>query len=107
MSPRKIGPFEIERQIGVGGMGVVYLATYPENGRQVAVKVLSPGLPIDRKLMKRFEREIEILKRLDHPNIVKYYGGGTEQGQRYYAMEYSNAGSLQDKLRKRGRLSCE
>lgn len=107
MTPRKIGPFEIERQIGIGGMGVVYSAIYPENGRTVALKVLSPALTMDRKLLKRFEREIEILKRLDHPNIVKYYGGGTENGQRFYAMEFIDGGSLQDKLKKRGRLSWE
>ena len=107
MSPRKIGPFEVERQIGIGGMGIVYSAIYPENGRKVALKVLSPGLTMDRKLVKRFEREIEILKRMDHPNIVKYYGGGLDQGQRYYAMEFIDGGSLQDKLKKRGRLSWE
>ncbi|MCA9085118.1 MAG: serine/threonine protein kinase [Planctomycetaceae bacterium] len=107
MAPRQIGPFILERQIGVGGMGIVYSAIYPANGKKVALKVLSPGLMADPKLLKRFEREIEILKRLDHPNIVKYYGGGTENNQRYYAMEYIDGGSLQDVLKKRGRLTWE
>lgn len=97
----------MEKQIGVGGMGVVYLATYPKTGKRVAVKILSPGLMADKKLLSRFEREIDILKRLDHPNIVKYYGGGTENNQRYYAMQFIDGGSLQDILKKRGRLTWE
>ncbi|MBL8816015.1 MAG: serine/threonine protein kinase [Planctomyces sp.] len=107
MSQRQIGPFLIERQLGVGGMGVVYLATYTETGKKVALKVLTPALSSDEKLLKRFEREIDILKRMNHPNIVKYYGGGTENHQRYYAMEYIDGGSLQDILKKRKRLNWE
>lgn len=107
MDKRQIGPFILEEQIGVGGMGVVYRATYPKNNKKVAVKILSPGLMSDAKLLSRFEREIKILKRLNHPNIVKYYGGGTENNQRYYAMQFINGGSLQDMLKKRGRLTWE
>ncbi|MFY9255061.1 MAG: protein kinase, partial [Fuerstiella sp.] len=107
MAQRTIGPFIIDRQIGVGGMGIVYSAIYPVNGKKVALKVLAPGLMSDEKLMKRFEREIDILKRLDHPNIVKYYGGGTENNQRYYAMEFIDGGSLQQVLKRRTRLSWE
>ena len=107
MDKRQIGPFILEEQIGVGGMGVVYRATYPKNNKQVAVKILSPGLIGDEKLLNRFEREIKILKRLDHPNIVKYYGGGTENDQRYYVMQFINGGSLYDVIKRRGRLSWE
>ena len=107
MNKRQIGPFILEEQIGVGGMGVVYRATYPKNNKQVAVKILSPGLIGDEKLLSRFEREIKILKRLDHPNIVKYYGGGTEKNQRYYVMQFINGGSLYDVIKRRGRLSWE
>ena len=107
MTERRIGPFILGRQIGAGGMGIVYLATYVETGKQVAVKVLPPALSEDEKLLKRFEREILILKRLRHPNIVKYYGGGTHQGQRWYAMEYIDGGSLHDILKKRKRLTWD
>lgn len=107
MTQRSIGPFELERQIGVGGMGIVYSAIYPKTGKRVAVKVLSPGLMSDPKLLKRFDREVEILKRLDHPNIVKYFGGGKADNQRFYAMEFLDNGSLKDHLKKRGRLTWE
>ncbi len=107
MTERKIGPFLLGKQIGAGGMGVVYKATYVETGKEVALKVLPPGLADDPKMLKRFEREIGILKRLVHPNIVKYYGGGTHQGQRWYAMEFIDGGSLQDILKKRKRLSWD
>lgn len=104
---RQIGPFLLEGQLGVGGMGIVYLATYTVNGKKVALKVLSPALSSDKKLLSRFEREIDILKRLDHPNIVKYYGGGTQNRQRYYAMQYIDGGSMLDVLKKRKRLTWE
>ena len=104
MTERKIGPFILGKQIGAGGMGIVYMATYVENGKEVALKVLPPGLSGDAKMLKRFEREIDILKRLTHPNIVKYYGGGTHQGQRWYAMELVDGGSLQDILKKKNVL---
>ena len=107
MDKRKIGPFILEEQIGVGGMGVVYRAIYPKTNKKVAVKILSPGLMAEPKLLSRFEREIKILKRLNHPNIVKYYGGGTENNQRYYAMQFIDGGSLQDVLKQRGRLTWE
>ena len=107
MTERRIGPFILGRQIGAGGMGIVYLATHIESGKQVALKVLPPALSDDEKLLKRFEREIGILKRMKHPNIVKYYGGGTHQGERWYAMEYVDGGSLHDILKKRKRLTWE
>lgn len=107
MTERRIGPFILGRQIGAGGMGIVYLATHIEFGKQVALKVLPPALSDDEKLLQRFEREIGILKRMKHPNIVKYYGGGTHQGQRWYAMEYIDGGSLHDILKKRKRLTWD
>ncbi|MCA9063495.1 MAG: serine/threonine protein kinase [Planctomycetaceae bacterium] len=107
MTQRQIGPFVIDRQIGVGGMGIVYLATFTETGKKVALKVLPPGIATDPKLLRRFEREIQILKKMDHPNIVKYYGGGTSGGQPWYAMEYIDGGSLRDVLKKKKVLNWE
>jgi len=107
MTERKTGPFVPGKQIGAGGMGVVYMAIHPESGREVALKVLPPGLTGDERMVQRFEREIDILKKLSHPNIVRYYGGGTQDGQRWYAMEFVDGGSLQDVLRRRGKLTPE
>ena len=107
MAKRRIGPFEIEKQLGAGGMGTVYLATFLKTGQQVALKVLSPGLVMDQKVLSRFEREMEILQKLRHKHIVRYYWGGTIKGQPLYAMEIMDGGSLEDWLRRKGRLSWE
>lgn len=104
---RRIGPFQLEGKLGVGGMGIVYKATYLKGGQKVAVKVLAPDLTADPKVAKRFEREMDILKRLKHPHIVKYYGGSTTGQQRFYAMELLTGGSLDDVLKKKGRLGWE
>ncbi len=107
MAKRRIGPFEIEKQLGVGGMGIVYLATYLKTGQKVALKVLTPALAMDKKVHSRFEREMEILQKLRHKHIVQYYWGGTIKGQPLYAMEIMDGGSLEDWLKRKGRLSWE
>ena len=104
---RKFGPFEIESQLGVGGMGIVYRATYLKTGQTVALKVLAPALSEDEGVKKRFAREMEILQRLEHKNVVKYYGGGTFDGQHFYAMELLEGGTVEDLMKKKSRLSWE
>jgi eukaryotic-like serine/threonine-protein kinase len=104
---RQIGPFELHEKLGVGGMGIVYRAKYLKNGVFVAVKVLSPDLMADEKIAARFGREMQILKKLQHPHIVKYYGGSTSGAQKYYAMELVKGGSLEQTLKKRGPLDWE
>ncbi len=107
MANRRIGPFEIEKQLGVGGMGVVYLATLVKTGQKVALKVLSPAMASNEQVLSRFEREMEILQRLRHKHIVRYYWGGTIKGQPLYAMEIMDGGTLEDWLKRKGRLSWE
>ncbi|MCA9073596.1 MAG: serine/threonine protein kinase [Planctomycetaceae bacterium] len=104
---RRMGPFELERKLGVGGMGIVYLAKYLKTGQRVAVKVLSPDLMADHKVAKRFEREMAILKKLKHPHIVQYYGGSTSNNQRFYAMELVKGGSLETLIKKKGPVDWE
>ena len=107
MSKRMIGPFEVGERIGVGGMGIVYRAIYTKNGARVALKVLAPDVADSESLQRRFEREISILKKLQHPNIVRYYGGGKFGSQRFYAMELVEGGSVEEYLRKKQRLPWE
>lgn len=102
-----IGPFEVGERIGVGGMGIVYRATYTKNGARVALKILSPDVSDSESLQRRFEREISILKKLQHPNIVRYYGGGKVGNQRFYAMELVEGGSVEQYLQQKGRLPWE
>ena len=104
---RRVGPFELERKLGVGGMGVVYLARYLKNGRKMAVKVLPPEMCSNQKLVRRFLREMAILSKLRHDNIVRYYGGGKDKTQHFYAMEFMDGGSMEDLLKKKQRLSWE
>ena len=99
-------PFEVLEQIGEGGMGVVYRARHLQNGRQVALKML-PGDVSDKTVLARFEREVEVLKNLKHPNIVRCFGGSCEDNRRFYAMELLQGGSLEDKLQDKGRLPWE
>ena len=101
---RLIGPFLIEKRLGVGGMGVVYKANYTKNGADVALKVLPLVLTANKKLVERFEREMAILKKLKHPRIVQFYGGGEQDGQHFYAMEFINGGTLAELLQEQGRL---
>ena len=104
MAAQTFGPFQIAKKLGVGGMGVVYQATYTKTGQQVALKVLTPALSEDKKLIARFEREMAILKKLKHPNIVRYYGGGKHASQHFYAMELIEGGSLENLLEQEGRI---
>ena len=104
MPIRSLGPFELEEQIGSGAMGVVYRAKYVVTGQRVAVKLLAPQLAENEKVIARFKRELEILKKLKHPHIVQCYGGGRLGTQRFYAMELVEGGSLAETLQKQGKL---
>ena len=106
-SKRKIGPFTIEGKLGVGGMGIVYDAIYEKDNLRYALKVLSTGVCQNPQVVARFEREMAILKRMRHPHIVRYFGGGKSGGQRFFAMEYMPGGSLEHVVRKKGKLPWE
>ena len=84
-----VGDYEILAEIGRGGMGVVYLARQLSLGRLVALKMLPADLAGDEVALARFRREMRLLARCDHPNIVKVLASGTlPDGRLYYAMEY-------------------
>ncbi len=99
MTLEKLGPYRIGKQLGRGGMGTVYEATHAETDQQVAVKVLSAALAVEEGFRERFESEIETLRKLRHPNIVRIFGFGEEDGHLFYSMELVRGPSLEDELR--------
>jgi serine/threonine protein kinase/Tfp pilus assembly protein PilF len=99
ISPR-IGDYRIVRQLGEGGMGVVYEAEQRHPRRAVALKVIRGGAFVDESRVKMFQREAETLARLKHPGIAAIYESGrTEDGQHFFAMELVRGETLRDYLR--------
>jgi tetratricopeptide (TPR) repeat protein len=84
---RRLGDFEVVRELGRGGMGVVYEARQVSLNRQVALKVLGGGLGLSGQAVQRFRREAEAAAKLHHTNIVPVYATGEEDGTHFYAME--------------------
>src|SRR5580700_2865889 len=84
----RLGDYRVLREIGRGGMGVVYEAEQESLGRRVALKVLSAGLLVDPKQVRRFEREARSAARLHHTNIVPIFGVGEHEGTHYYVMQF-------------------
>ncbi|QDT38764.1 serine/threonine-protein kinase [Stratiformator vulcanicus] len=103
---RWLWPFELLEKVGEGGMGVVYKARFVKNDRIFAVKLVPTDIS-DQTILSRFEREIEIVKGLKHPNIVSSFGGVCEGDRRFYAMEFIDGGTLDDQLRDKGRISSD
>jgi tRNA A-37 threonylcarbamoyl transferase component Bud32/outer membrane protein assembly factor BamB len=96
--PKTLGEFRIIRELGRGGMGVVYEAEQTTLHRHVALKVLRFGAVADEDAMNRFRREAETVARLHHTNIVPIFAVGCERGVHYYAMQYIAGRSLADVL---------
>lgn len=80
--------FTVERLLGQGGMGSVYLARHPRLQRQTALKLLNRDLFTDAQVRARFEREADLAAQLDHPSIVAVYDRGNEDGQLWISMQY-------------------
>lgn len=90
MVGKRVGVYELKREIGRGGMGAVYLATRADGEfrQTVAIKLIKRGMDTDL-ILKRFRRERQILAALDHPNITYFLAGGsTDDGLPYFVMEY-------------------
>ena len=89
-----LGDFRLIREIGRGGMGVVYEALQISLGRRVALKVLPFAAALDHKQLQRFKNEAQAAANLQHPSIVPVYGIGVERGVHYYAMQFIEGQSL-------------
>jgi len=100
------GHYEIEREIGKGGMSNVYLARDERHSREVALKVLRPELAAIIGA-ERFVKEIEVTANLQHPNILPLYDSGEAGGFLYYVMPYLEGESLRIKLNREKQLSVE
>ena len=80
--------YDIVRELGRGGMGVVYLAVQKSTKRNVALKVLLEGPFASRAAKRRFEREVELAAQLNHPNVVSIIDSGVSSGRYYFAMQF-------------------
>ncbi len=105
-SGTKIGPYEVQCQLGAGGMGEVYRALDTRLDRMVAIKILPPHLSGRADARERFDREARAISSLSHPNICHLHDVGTQNDTSYLVMEYLDGETLADRLLK-GHLSLE
>src|SRR5262249_18825289 len=94
--PGTLGDFRLLREVGRGGMGVVYEAEQVSLGRRVAVKVLPLASTLDARQLQRFKNEAQAAAQLHHTNIVPVYFVGCERGVHFYAMQFIDGQSLAD-----------
>ncbi|MHC4062015.1 MAG: protein kinase domain-containing protein, partial [Planctomycetota bacterium] len=101
----KLGHYQIIERIGHGGMGDVYKGYEQALDRFVAIKVLPPEFGRQEDFVKRFHAEAAAIARLDHPNVVRIYYTGQDQGHHFFAMQYVDGQTLADLLEHRKRLT--
>jgi predicted Ser/Thr protein kinase len=99
------GSYDIQREVGRGGMGVVYLATDRRLGRRVALKVIVPELAADPQFRVRFEREARVAATLEHPHVVPVYEAGEQDGSLFIAMRFIDGRDLASQVREDGPLA--
>jgi serine/threonine protein kinase/WD40 repeat protein len=105
--PRVLGDYSLIREIGRGGMGIVYEAEQVSLGRRVAIKVLPQHLLVNDKHRRRFEREAKAAAKLVHANIVPVFGVGEQDGVLYYVMQYIQGLGLDDVLLELRRIKTD
>jgi len=97
--------YRVERRLGRGGMGILYLAVEPGLERRVALKLIAPEAASDEVFARRFAEESRIAASIEHPNVVPIYAAGEEAGVPYIAMRYVAGADLARRLAREGRLS--
>src|SRR5208337_1158508 len=93
---QQLGDFRILREIGRGGMGIVYEAMQESLGRRIALKVLSKQSLLNAKTLERFQREAQAAARLHHSHIVPVFGVGAADGLHYYVMQFIEGKGLHE-----------
>ena len=104
-SGTQIGQFVLEKQLGIGSLGEVWVAKQPSLYRNIALKILSPELLSENTIIERFLAEARILGKLQHPNIVPIFEIGNEEGFYYLASKYINGITLEEKLEAHSKLT--
>ena len=98
------GNYHLERELGHGGMGTVYLAQDTGFHRKVALKILKADLSNDPTFAQKFLEEVEVTASLAHPNIIRVYTLGQQDGRLYLVMEHLDQPSLEEKMEKFGKI---
>ena len=102
-----LGPYRLLKPLGKGGMGSVYVGKHVKDGDLVAVKLIAEHVADEPRFRRRFDAEIESLKKLDHPNIIRLIGYGEQKGRLFYSMELAEGESLQGRIRRLKKLPWE
>ena len=98
----RLGKYQIIRELGRGGFGIVYEAEDPDLERHVALKILHSQLVVDPLFLDRFKQEAKLSAQLEHPNLVPVYEFGQNKGYNYLAMGFMKGGSLKNRLQEYG-----
>jgi hypothetical protein len=97
-----LADYAVQRELGRGACGAVYLATPKSGGDPVAVKLMLSRAQAEPRAIEHFKREMQVIAGLKHPNIVRFLDSGSDQGTFFFVMEYCDGGSLADVAKNRG-----
>src|SRR5262249_44793504 len=100
----RLGKWVIDKELGRGGMGRVFLAHDEGNGGLAAVKILARELAQAAGFQQRFQRQVDALSQLNHPNIVRFFESRAQDQVLFYAMEYIQGQSFEELLHAQNRL---
>jgi len=103
-SPQRFGNYLIEKELGQGGMGTVYLAKDTGLNRNVALKILRSELSHDPEFARKFLEEVEVTASLAHPNIIRVFTLGEHEGHLYLVMEHLDEPSLEQRMEQQGKI---
>ncbi|MAG93806.1 MAG: hypothetical protein CMJ48_08670 [Planctomycetaceae bacterium] len=102
--PETIGTYQITGVLGKGGMGTVYKAVHPQLEKTVAIKLIGADCITNTNAVARFQREMRVVGRLDHPNIIRATDAGTAEGRQYLVMEFVDGSDLKEIVDRHGPL---